>query len=123
MTANPTAARWRHIAAISLFLLGSVAVATTTATTAYARTKGGIDDFNQCIADAVKYNLDRGQDVNMNQLKIGCCAAIGGEVVTEADGLTFKDCIFNLKTEPGDTSTTNRPTAVVPLPPGATSIN
>jgi hypothetical protein len=122
MTTNNTTARCRHIAATTVILLGSVAVATTTATTAEARIKNGAADFNQCIVDAVRYNLDHGQDVNINAIKIGCCASIGGDVVTEADGLTFKDCIFHSTTEPGATSSTNRPTIVAPLPPDATNI-
>jgi hypothetical protein len=123
MTTNHTTARWRQIAATSAIFIASVSAATATATTADARVKGGIDDFNSCILDAVKYNLDHGTDPDMNLIKIGCCAAIGGDIRTDPDG-TFKDCIFNITNEPGQTSSPSPPPSrVAPLPPGATNIN
>jgi hypothetical protein len=111
MTMNHTTARWRQIAAISAILIAAVSVATDTADTAGARPKNGIEDFNACIQEMVKYRLDRGLTIDMDEIQVGCCAAIGGEIVTEADGTTFKDCIFNITNVP------SRPAA----PPGATA--
>jgi hypothetical protein len=122
MTTNHTAARWRQIAATSaIFFIAAVSVATATATTADARVKNGIDDFNSCIQEAVKYRLDHGYDLNMDEIQIGCCAAIGGEIRTDADG-HFTNCIFNSTNEPGHPVVPPGATAILPPDAGQTEL-
>jgi hypothetical protein len=123
MTTNHPTARWRQIAATSAVFIAAVSVATATANTADARVKGGIEDFNQCIIDQTKWVLAHNQVPDMDALKSGCCWAIGGQVVTNADG-TFQDCIFDITNEPGQTRNPVQPppSAVMP-PPGSNQIN
>jgi hypothetical protein len=123
MTTNRTAPRWRQIAATSAFFIAAVSAATAIANTADARVKGGIDDFNQCIIDQTKWILAHNQVPDMDALKSGCCWAIGGTVVPNADG-TFHDCVFDITNEPGDTrSPVSAPPSAVMPPPGSNQIN
>jgi hypothetical protein len=121
MTTNHATSRWGQVGAISAIVIATLLGAAATATTADAKPRGGIEDFNQCVADAVNYRQAHGFDINMDEIKGGCCGAIGGEVVTEPDGTTFKDCVFDVQNAPGQSSpspTPPQPGATVMLPPG-----
>ena len=100
MTNDHTTARWRRIAATSVIFITAVTGATATAITADGRIKNGSQDFDACIQDAINYRKAHHYDINMDEIQVGCCAYIGGQIVTEADGTTFKDCIFNTTTVP-----------------------
>ena len=114
---NYIAPRWRRFAAAGAIALAATAIATTTASTADARIKNGSADFDKCISDGINYRLAHGLDVNMNEIQVGCCAYIGGVIMTEEDGVTFRDCIFNPTTEPGH-GTSTAPKRAAPLRPG-----
>jgi hypothetical protein len=98
MTANLTT-RWRKIVATTGILAATMSVATAIAFTAEARIKNGSQDFDACVQDSIKYHRDRGEEVDMDIIQIGCCISIGGVLVQDDQG-NFKDCIFNSTTEP-----------------------
>jgi hypothetical protein len=102
--------------AVAAIFVAAVSVAAAMATTADAKPKSWGDQYNQCIVDAVKYRQAHGYDLNMNEIQGGCCASIGGSIVTADDGVTFKDCVF-----PEDPASHPAPPpgATVILPPGA----
>lgn len=113
-TTTPT--RWRQIAVATAFA-AAVSVAAAIATTADAQPKQTAgQQFDQCVADLVKYNHDHGQTPDMNAIKGACCININGSLETEDDGTTFKDCIFP---DAAGRTTPPPPGAVVILPPGA----
>ncbi|MDT5352922.1 MAG: hypothetical protein QOJ56_1454 [Mycobacterium sp.] len=106
-----TSTKWRPLAVAAIFV-AAVAVAATTATTADAKPKQTAgQQYDQCVIDAVKYNLDHGTTPDMNLIQGGCCGYIGGTIVTEDDGTTFKDCIFP-----------DSPAGQTTPPPGGTAI-
>ena len=93
------------------------AMSVATASPADAKPKSPADQFSQCVADLVKYNKDHGQTPDMNAIQGACCININGSLMTQDDGVTFKDCVFP------DASSAGRPTpppgATVILPPGS----
>jgi hypothetical protein len=111
MSTNHATERWWQIAVTSAILLATVPLATATAITADAKPKQTAgQQFDQCVADLVKYNKDHRQIPDMNAIQGACCININGSLETEDDGTTFKDCIF-----PDAAGRT-------PPPPGATAI-
>jgi hypothetical protein len=84
-------------------------VAAATADAKPKQTAG--QQYDQCIVDAVKYNVDHGTTPDMNLIQGGCCGYIGGTIVTGDDGVTFKDCIFP-----------DAPAGQTTSPPGGTAI-
>ncbi|MDT5011856.1 MAG: hypothetical protein QOH57_3473 [Mycobacterium sp.] len=103
----------RQISVAAIFV---TAMSVATAFTADAKPKSPAQQFSQCVADLVKYNKDHGQTPDMDAIQGACCININGTLMTQDDGVTFKDCVF------ADTSA-GRPTppagATVILPPGS----
>jgi hypothetical protein len=105
-----TSTKWRPLAVAAIFVAAmSVAAATNTADAKPKQTAG--QQYDQCVIDAVKYNLDHGTTPDMNLIQGGCCGYIGGTIVTEDDGVTFKDCIYP-----------DAPAGQTTPPPGGTAI-
>jgi hypothetical protein len=111
---SPTSRRQIAVAAV---FVAAMSVATASTADAKPKTPPG-EQFDQCVADLVKYNKDRGQTPDMNAIQGACCININGSLMTQDDGVTFKDCVFP------DASSAGRPTppapgATVILPPGS----
>jgi hypothetical protein len=100
--------KWRPLAVAAIFV-AAMSVAAATADAKPKQTAG--QQYDQCVIDAVKYNVDHGTTPDMNLIQGGCCGYIGGTIVTEDDGTTFKDCIFP-----------DSPAGQTTPPPGGTAI-
>ncbi|MDT5082567.1 MAG: hypothetical protein QOJ80_7204 [Mycobacterium sp.] len=83
--------KWRPLAVAAIFV-AAMSVAAATADAKPKQTAG--QQYDQCVIDAVKYNVDHGTTPDMNLIQGGCCGYIGGTIVTADDGVTFKDCIY-----------------------------